>query len=155
MTSDWFATHSTAASANAGLDQDMPGTEGEFGSALPSAVSSGAVSTATLNSMVTPVLTEMFGYGLFASTLVPALAIGLNWAGATRAGAIASIVTGLVITLAGETAAHYKVYSLPAGVAWSGVSLVASALVFFAVSWMTRLRAAAELDEDVRLVMEM
>ncbi len=65
VTSDWYATHATAASANAGLDQDMPGTDGEFGSALQSAVSSGAVSTATLNSMVTPVLTEMFAFGLF------------------------------------------------------------------------------------------
>ena len=36
----------------------------------------------------------IFGWGLFASTLVPALAIGLNWQGATRAGAIASIATG-------------------------------------------------------------
>ena len=65
VTSDWYATHATAASANAGLDQDMPGTDGEFGSALQSAVSSGAVTTATLNSMVTPVLTEMFAFGLF------------------------------------------------------------------------------------------
>ena len=65
VTSDWCATHATAASANAGLDQDMPGTDGEFGSALQSAVSSGAVTTATLNSMVTPVLTEMFAFGLF------------------------------------------------------------------------------------------
>ena len=65
VTSDWFATHSTAASANAGLDQDMPGSDGYFGSALQSAVSSGSVSTATLNSMVTPVLTEMFAFGLF------------------------------------------------------------------------------------------
>ena len=65
VTSDWYATHATAASAHAGLDQDMPGTDGEFGSALQSAVSSGAVSTTTLNSMVTPVLTEMFAFGLF------------------------------------------------------------------------------------------
>ena len=65
VTSDWYATHATAASANAGLDQDMPGTDGEFGSALQSAVSSGAVTTATLNSMVTPALTEMFAFGLF------------------------------------------------------------------------------------------
>ena len=28
VTSDWGATHATAASANAGLDQDMPGTDG-------------------------------------------------------------------------------------------------------------------------------
>ena len=44
VTSDWGATHSTAASANAGLDMDMPGSDGYYGSALQSAVSSGAVS---------------------------------------------------------------------------------------------------------------
>lgn len=36
----------------------------------------------------------IFGYGLFAATTLPALAIGLNWEGATREGAIASIATG-------------------------------------------------------------
>jgi beta-glucosidase len=65
VTSDWGATHSTAASANAGLDMDMPGNDGYFGSALASAVSSGAVSAATLNSMVSDILTEMFAFGLF------------------------------------------------------------------------------------------
>jgi len=65
VTSDWGATHSTAASANAGLDIDMPGNDHYFGSALRSAVSSGSVSTATLNSMVSHVLTEMFAFGLF------------------------------------------------------------------------------------------
>ena len=65
VTSDWGATHSTAASANAGLNQDMPGSDGYYGAALASAVSSGSVTVATLNSLVTPVLTEMFGFGLF------------------------------------------------------------------------------------------
>jgi beta-glucosidase len=65
VTSDWGGTHSTAAAANAGLDQDMPGSDGFFGSALVSAVNSGSVTAATLNSMVSPVLTEMFAYGLF------------------------------------------------------------------------------------------
>ncbi len=65
VTSDWGATHSTAASANAGLDMDMPGNDGFYGSALASAVSSGSVSTATLNSMVSSVLGEMFAFGLF------------------------------------------------------------------------------------------
>jgi beta-glucosidase len=65
VTSDWGATHSTAASANAGLDMDMPGSDGYFGSALESAVSAGTVTTATLNSMVSDVLTEMFAFGLF------------------------------------------------------------------------------------------
>ncbi len=65
VTSDWGATHSTAASANAGLNQDMPGNDGYYGAALASAVSSGSVTAATLNSLITPVLTEMFGFGLF------------------------------------------------------------------------------------------
>ena len=38
VTSDWGATHSTAASANAGLNMDMPGNDGYYGSALASAV---------------------------------------------------------------------------------------------------------------------
>src|SRR6202161_2195746 len=65
VTSDWGATHSTAASANAGLDQDMPGNDGYYGSALASAISSGSVSQATLNSAVSDILTEMFAFGLF------------------------------------------------------------------------------------------
>jgi beta-glucosidase len=65
VTSDWGATHSTADSANAGLDMDMPGNDGYYGSALASAISDGEVSQATLNSMVSDVLTGMFAYGLF------------------------------------------------------------------------------------------
>lgn len=95
----------------------------------------------------------IFGWGLFACTLVPALAIGLNWEGATREGAIASISTGLAVTLAFETLGYFKVYSFPAGVTVSGLSLVLSTLVFLAVSWLTRARAAAQLDADVALVM--
>jgi len=96
----------------------------------------------------------IFGWGLFASTLVPALAIGLNWTGATRAGAITSIATGLVITLSLETLAFLKVFSFPSGVTASAIALVASLLMFFGVSWLTRATAAATLAPDVRAVME-
>ena len=95
----------------------------------------------------------IFGWGLFASTLVPALAVGLNWEGATRAGAMASIATGLVVTLALETAAYRKAFTVPAGVTASAVAMVASFLVFFVVSMLTRRTAASTLDPDVRLVM--
>jgi Na+/proline symporter len=95
----------------------------------------------------------IFGWGLFACTLVPALAIGLNWEGATKEGAIASIATGLAVTLTFETLNYVKLYSFPTGVTVSGLSLVLSILVFFAVSWLTRARAAAQIDPDVQLVM--
>jgi beta-glucosidase len=65
VTSDWGATHSTAASANSGLDQDMPGNDGYYGGSLTSAVNSGSVSQTTLNTMTGRVLTEMFAFGLF------------------------------------------------------------------------------------------
>jgi len=95
----------------------------------------------------------IFGWGLFASTLVPALAIGLNWPGATRAGAIASILTGLLVTLGFESAAFFKLYTFPAGITISGLSLVLSLLVFFGVSFLTR-RGAGEVDGDIKLAME-
>lgn len=95
----------------------------------------------------------IFGWGLFGSTIVPALAIGLNWEGATREGAIASIATGLALTLVGETLGYFKVYSLPVGVSVSAIALVSSLLVFFAVSWLTRARAAEAIDPDISIVM--
>ena len=96
----------------------------------------------------------IFGWGLFASTLVPSLAIGLNWSGATRAGSVASIATGLVVTLVFETLAFLKVFTFPAGVTATALALVSSLFVFFVVSWFTRHSAAATLDDDVRFVME-
>jgi beta-glucosidase len=68
VTSDWGGTHSTAASANAGLDMDMPGNDGFYGTALQSAVTSGQVSQATINSAVSEILTEMFAFGMFDKT---------------------------------------------------------------------------------------
>jgi Na+/proline symporter len=97
----------------------------------------------------------IFGWGLFASTLVPALAIGLNWEGATRAGALSSITTGLIVTLLLETTSYFRIFTFPAGVTASAVALVLSLLMFFTVSWVTRRSAAAAIDADVRMIMEM
>jgi beta-glucosidase len=64
VTSDWGGTHSTVAAANAGLDMQMP-DDSFFGAALQTAVNNGQVSMATLNSMVSRILTEEFTFGLF------------------------------------------------------------------------------------------
>ncbi len=95
----------------------------------------------------------IFGWGLVASTIVPSLAIGLNWAGATKAGAISSIATGLAVTLIGESLGYFRIYSFPAGVSVSALSLVSSLAVFFVVSWLTADTAGA-IDADVQLVMD-
>jgi Na+/proline symporter len=96
----------------------------------------------------------IFGWGLFASTLVPALAVGMNWSGATRAGAVASISTGLVGTVGLEVGARFGWFALPSGVTVSGLTLVASFLVFFVVSLATRDRAALDLDPDIQVILE-
>lgn len=118
------------------------------------AISVAAAAIAQLSGTLVAFL-GIFGFGLFASTLVPALAIGLNWEGATRAGAIASIATGLVVTLAFETLAYFGLYDFPTGVTVSGASLVLSILVFFGVSALTHGGSGREIDRDVRLVMEL
>jgi beta-glucosidase len=64
VTSDYGATHSTVPSAAAGLDQEMPAAQ-YYGSALRAAVEDRRVSMATLDQMVTRILTEMFRFGEF------------------------------------------------------------------------------------------
>jgi beta-glucosidase len=64
VTSDWGGTHSTVESANAGLTMEMP--NGYFyADFLQQAVQAGTVSQATLDTMVSRVLTQMFAFGLF------------------------------------------------------------------------------------------
>ena len=64
MTSDYGATHSTVASADAGNDQEMPSAV-YYGPALQAAVQAGQVSLATLNGMVSRILTELFRFNEF------------------------------------------------------------------------------------------
>jgi beta-glucosidase len=64
ITSDWWATHSTVASANNGLDMEMPDSQ-YYGSALTTAVNNGQVSQATIDDHVRRILTSMFRRGLF------------------------------------------------------------------------------------------
>jgi Na+/proline symporter len=98
-------------------------------------------------------LLGVFGWGLFASTLVPALAIGLSWKGGTRAGALASIAVGLVVTLGGETLAFLGAFRLPSGVTVSGAALLLALATYLIVSQFSRRRDPG-VDPDVRLVME-
>ncbi len=62
--SDWGATHSTVASALAGLDQEM--SDGFFfNERLKEAIESGAVPESNLDDKVLRILTSMFAAGLF------------------------------------------------------------------------------------------
>jgi beta-glucosidase len=81
--SDWGATHSTVAAANAGLEQDSGypfDDKPYFGEPLAQAVAKGDVSEARLTEMASRILRSMFAHGLFdhpitsaAQTLTPAM----------------------------------------------------------------------------------
>ena len=64
VVSDWKATHSAAAAAEAGLDVEMPDAM-NFGQPLKHAVESGALPVARLDDMVRRVLRSEFAAGLF------------------------------------------------------------------------------------------
>ena len=63
--SDWGATHSTAASLNGGLDQEMPSGYFYNPMAIQTAIKNGQVSQATLDEHVRRILLTMFRFGLF------------------------------------------------------------------------------------------
>lgn len=66
VVSDWGATHSTVAAANAGLDMEMGVGPGQFFSApLKAAVQAGQVPIARLDDMVTRIVRTMFEVGIF------------------------------------------------------------------------------------------
>ena len=64
ITSDWGGTHSTVASANAGMDMQMP-DDSYFGAALKQAVQTAQVSQSRLGDMVSRIMREEFRFGLF------------------------------------------------------------------------------------------
>ncbi|MBN1162001.1 MAG: glycoside hydrolase family 3 C-terminal domain-containing protein [Dehalococcoidales bacterium] len=59
VVSDWFATHSTAPAASAGLDLEMPGPALYFGKALLEAVKSGDVDVKTIDDKLRRILGVM------------------------------------------------------------------------------------------------
>jgi beta-glucosidase len=78
--SDWFATHSTAKAANAGLDQQQPDFN-FFGAPLKKAVESGEVPLTRLNDMVHRIVRTEFASGLIdrpQSTAVPDASHGVD-----------------------------------------------------------------------------
>jgi beta-glucosidase len=93
--SDWGATHSTAAAANAGLDQDSGfpfDTSPFFREPLRAAIASGQVSGARLNEMAHRILRSMFAHGLVDHPVAPGPIDFAAHAAVTRAAAEAGAV---------------------------------------------------------------
>ncbi len=78
-----------------------------------------------------------FGWGTFAAAIVPSLCIGLNWRRATGQACVASIATSIFLNFALELSARNGTSLLPPGLAVGAVALLASTIVFVAVSLRT------------------
>ncbi len=72
VVSDWFATHSTAAAANSGLDLEMPGPTLYRGAKLVAAVQAGEVSAEAVKDSARRVLRLIGRVGAFEDPAIPA-----------------------------------------------------------------------------------
>ena len=87
-----------------------------------------------------------FGWGTFAASIFPVLAIGLNWKGATALGAISAIVSALLINFIVQLAGIV----LPYGILGGLIAFVVSLILFIGVSLVTK---KPELDDDMEAVL--
>lgn len=97
-----------------------------------------------------------FGYGTFAAALAPAIGLGFNWKRATKEGAIASIVSGLAVSVIFEMsktlkAAWYMNSVGKIGIYNSAFALCVSLIVFIVISMATK---EVKLEKNLEAVMD-
>lgn len=87
------------------------------------------------------------GWATFAAAIFPVVAIGLNWKGAAKEGAIVAVVTSLAINIS------FNVFgvSLPYGIDGGLLSFVVSIVLFIGVSMLA---PKQKIDDDVSKMME-
>ncbi|MDD9889806.1 MAG: hypothetical protein OXU66_01430 [Gammaproteobacteria bacterium] len=88
-----------------------------------------------------------FGWGTFAASIFPVVAVGLNWKGATVAGAVTAISAALLINFVSQLAG----FTFPYGVSGQLVAFVASMVLFIGVSLVTK---KPVLDSDIDRMMD-
>jgi len=92
-----------------------------------------------------------FGWGVFASALVPVIGLGLNWRGGSRKAALAAIVFSLAAN-GGLVIAQMAGFSIPYGVSGGALALMGSTLVFVGISLASR---SDLLSPDIEEVMKL
>ena len=89
-----------------------------------------------------------FGWGTFAASIFPVVAVGLNWKGATVPGAITAIIAALLINFVTQLAG----YTLPNGISGTLVAFASSMVLFIGVSMLTKpLKLAPDIDQMMNI----
>ena len=89
-----------------------------------------------------------FGWATFSASIFPVIAIGLNWKGATVAGAIVAILAALTINFSVQLAGIIPPYGISGGL----LSFVTSLVLFIGVSLAT---SPPDLDDDLNRCLEL
>ncbi|MEC8995281.1 MAG: sodium/proline symporter [Pseudomonadota bacterium] len=85
-----------------------------------------------------------FGWGTFAASIFPVVAVGLNWKGATVPGAITAIIAALLINFVTQLGG----YTLPYGISGQLIAFASSMVLFIGVSMLTKKpELASDLDQ--------
>ena len=92
-----------------------------------------------------------FGWGVFASALVPVIGLGLNWRGGSRKAALAAIVFSLAAN-GGLVFVQMAGFAIPYGVSGGAIALVCSTLVFVGISLASK---RDSLSPDIEQVMNL
>jgi len=88
-----------------------------------------------------------FGWGTFAASIFPVVAVGLNWRGATVPGAITAIIAALLINFVTQLGG----YTLPYGISGQLIAFASSMVLFIGVSMLTK---KPELASDIEQMMD-
>ena len=91
-----------------------------------------------------------YGWGIFASTLVPAVAIGLNWKRGTALAANSSIIAALGVNIA-VLVCEQNGIRLPWGLNGGAVALLVSLTLYMGISFCSE---PPVLPRDVEIVMD-
>ncbi len=99
------------------------------------------------------VIMGMIASGIWASTILLVVNVGLNWRGASKQGALATMLWGLPSTLILQLGNTYKWWRLPAGALANVFTFPISVVLFVVVSKLTNPRR--EVPADMELIMRM
>lgn len=88
-----------------------------------------------------------FGWGTFAASIFPVVAVGLNWKRATVAGAVTAIIAALLINFVSQLAS----ITFPYAISGQLIAFISSMLLFIGVSLVTK---KPELDSDIERIMD-
>ena len=88
-----------------------------------------------------------FGWGTFAASIFPVVAVGVNWKGATVPGAITAIIAALLINFVTQLGG----YTLPYGISGQLIAFASSMVLFIGVSMLTK---KPELASDIDQMMD-